>query len=225
MLSSDGDQGVRFHEASDLEARHAGALARTVQHCVLRCFARGALLDPSAAASMGSWQGTGGWLREHPLRVKYGGPVIRGASISLASLATPRKSLSLESCDASPLDSLPFPQRNEDRGESRATVRVTISLASARTGDIRTCRSCQGFGSPSESSATLCSTRRFAIWLLLSLSDDLGFSRPPRVKPVSRRAGPWKVSRSQLKVGGPGLSWFSLLGASGQPVRGRRGVP
>ena len=35
----------------------------------------------------------------------------------------------------------------------------------------------------------------------------------------------WKVSRTQLKVGSPGLSWFSSPDASGQPVRGHRGAP
>ncbi len=53
VVSGDVEHGVRFHEATGLEAPDAEALARTVQLRVLRWFARRGLLDPSAPADMG----------------------------------------------------------------------------------------------------------------------------------------------------------------------------
>jgi hypothetical protein len=50
VVSGDVEDGVRFHEATGLEARDARALARTVQLRVLRWFVRRGLLDPSTAA-------------------------------------------------------------------------------------------------------------------------------------------------------------------------------
>ena len=61
MISGDVERGVRFHEATSLEAPDAETLARTVQLRVLRWFARRGLLDPSTAADMCTWQGTGGF--------------------------------------------------------------------------------------------------------------------------------------------------------------------
>jgi hypothetical protein len=61
VISGDVERGVRFHEATALEAPDAEALARTVQLRVLRWFARRGLLDPSAAADMRTWRGTGGF--------------------------------------------------------------------------------------------------------------------------------------------------------------------
>jgi hypothetical protein len=61
VVSGDVERGVRFHEATGLEARDAEALARTVQLRVLRWFARRELLDPSTAADMRTWRGTGGF--------------------------------------------------------------------------------------------------------------------------------------------------------------------
>jgi hypothetical protein len=57
VISGDVERGVRFHEATGLEARDAEALARTVQLRVLRWFARRGLLDPSTAADMRTWRG------------------------------------------------------------------------------------------------------------------------------------------------------------------------
>jgi len=62
-------RGVRFHEATALEARDAEALARTVQHRVLRWFVPRELLGPSAAADMRTWRGTGGCFASSMLSV------------------------------------------------------------------------------------------------------------------------------------------------------------
>jgi hypothetical protein len=61
VISGDVKHGVRFHEATGLQARDAEALARTVQLRVLRWFARRGLLDPSTVADMRTWRGTGGF--------------------------------------------------------------------------------------------------------------------------------------------------------------------
>ncbi|TVR54177.1 MAG: hypothetical protein EA421_09375 [Gemmatimonadales bacterium] len=61
VFSGDAERGVRFHEATGLEARGAAALARTVQLRVLRWFARRGLLDPTTAADMQTWRGTDGF--------------------------------------------------------------------------------------------------------------------------------------------------------------------
>jgi hypothetical protein len=75
VISGDVERGVRFHEATGLEARQAQAqdaeaLARTVQLRVLRWFARRGLLDPSAAADMRTWQGTGGFSVDASVRIE-----------------------------------------------------------------------------------------------------------------------------------------------------------
>ena len=70
VISGDVERGVRFHEATGLEARDAEALARTVQLRVLRWFARRGLLDPSAAADMRTWQGTGGFSVDGSVRIE-----------------------------------------------------------------------------------------------------------------------------------------------------------
>jgi hypothetical protein len=69
VVSGDVERGVRFHEATRLDVRDAEALARTVQLRVLRWFARGGLLDPSAAADMRTWRGTGGCFASSMLSV------------------------------------------------------------------------------------------------------------------------------------------------------------
>jgi hypothetical protein len=69
VVSGDVERGVRFHEATRLDVRDAEALARTVQLRVLRWFARRGLLDPSAAADMRTWRGTGGCLASSMLSV------------------------------------------------------------------------------------------------------------------------------------------------------------
>ncbi len=70
VLSGDVDRGVRFHEVTGLEARDAEALALTVQHRVLRWFVRRELLDPSAAADMRTWRGTGGFSVDGSVRIE-----------------------------------------------------------------------------------------------------------------------------------------------------------
>ena len=70
VISGDVEHGVRFHEATGLEARDVEALARTVQLRVLRWFARRGLLDPSAAADMRTWRGTGGFFVDGSVRIE-----------------------------------------------------------------------------------------------------------------------------------------------------------
>ena len=70
VISGDVERGVRFHEATGLEARDAEALARTVQIRVLRWFARRGLLDPSVAADMRTWRGTGGFSVDGSVRIE-----------------------------------------------------------------------------------------------------------------------------------------------------------
>ena len=76
VISGDVERGVRFHEATGLEARDAEALARTVQLRVLRWFARRGLLDPSAAADMPGTRrrrvgrGTGGFSVDGSVRIE-----------------------------------------------------------------------------------------------------------------------------------------------------------
>ena len=70
VISGDVERGVRFHEATALEARDAEALARTVQLRVLRWFVRRGLLDPSAAADMRTWRGTGGFSVDGSVRIE-----------------------------------------------------------------------------------------------------------------------------------------------------------
>jgi hypothetical protein len=70
VVSGDVEHGVRFHEATGLEAREAEAIARTVQLRVLRWFARRGLLDPSTAADMRTWQGTGGFSVDGSVRIE-----------------------------------------------------------------------------------------------------------------------------------------------------------
>jgi hypothetical protein len=70
VVSGDVEHGVRFHEATSLEAPDAEALARTVQLRVLRWFARRGLLDPATAADMRMWQGTGGFSVDGSVRIE-----------------------------------------------------------------------------------------------------------------------------------------------------------
>jgi hypothetical protein len=70
VISGDVERGVRFHEATSLEARDAEALARTVQLRVLRWFARRGLLDPFTAADMRTWRGTGGFSVDGSVRIE-----------------------------------------------------------------------------------------------------------------------------------------------------------
>lgn len=70
VISGDREHGVRFHEATGLEARDAEALARTVQLRVLRWFARRGLLDPATAADMRTWRGTGGFSVDGSVRIE-----------------------------------------------------------------------------------------------------------------------------------------------------------
>jgi hypothetical protein len=70
VISGDIERGVRFHEATGLEARDAEALTSTVQLRVLRWFARRGLLDPSTVADMRTWQGTGGFSVDGSVRIE-----------------------------------------------------------------------------------------------------------------------------------------------------------
>jgi hypothetical protein len=75
VISGDVERGVRFHEATRLEARQAQAqdaeaLARTVQLHVLRWFTRRGLMDPSAVADMRTWRGTGGFSVDASVRIE-----------------------------------------------------------------------------------------------------------------------------------------------------------
>jgi hypothetical protein len=70
VVSGDIERGVQFHEAIGLEAQDAEALARTVQLRVLRWFARRGLLDPSTAADMRTWQGSGGFSVDGSVRIE-----------------------------------------------------------------------------------------------------------------------------------------------------------
>jgi hypothetical protein len=70
VVSGDSERGVQFHEAIGLEAQDAQALARTVQLRVLRWFARRGLLDPSTAADMRTWQGSGGFSVDGSVRIE-----------------------------------------------------------------------------------------------------------------------------------------------------------
>lgn len=56
FVSGDVERGVRFHEATRLEARDAVPLARTLQLRVLRMCARRGLLDSTAAVNMRTWR-------------------------------------------------------------------------------------------------------------------------------------------------------------------------
>jgi hypothetical protein len=70
VVSGDVERGVRFHEATGLEARDAETLARTVQLRVLRWFARRGLLDSTTAADMRTWRGTGGFSVDGSVRIE-----------------------------------------------------------------------------------------------------------------------------------------------------------
>jgi hypothetical protein len=70
VVSGDVEHGVRFHEATRLEVPEAEALARTVQLRVLRWFARRGLLDPTTAADMCTWRGTGGFSVDGSVRIE-----------------------------------------------------------------------------------------------------------------------------------------------------------
>jgi hypothetical protein len=70
VICGDVEHGVRFHEATGLEARDAETLARTVQLRVLRWFARHELLDPSTVADMRTWRGTGGFSVDGSVRIE-----------------------------------------------------------------------------------------------------------------------------------------------------------
>jgi hypothetical protein len=70
VVSGDVEHGVRFHEATSLEARDAEAVARTVQLRVLRWFHRRGLLDPTTVADMRTWQGTGGFSVDASVRIE-----------------------------------------------------------------------------------------------------------------------------------------------------------
>ena len=70
MISGDVEHRVPFHEATGLEARDAEALARRVQLRLLRWFSRRGLLDPSTAADMRTWQGTGGFSVDGSVRIE-----------------------------------------------------------------------------------------------------------------------------------------------------------
>lgn len=70
VTSRDVEHGVRFQKATRLEARDAEVLARTVQLRVLRWFVRRGLLDPSAAADMRTWRGTGGFSVDGSVRIE-----------------------------------------------------------------------------------------------------------------------------------------------------------
>jgi len=70
VVSGDTERRVRFHEAAGLEARDAGALARTEQLRVLRWFTRRRLLDPATAADMRTWRGTSGSSVDGSVRIE-----------------------------------------------------------------------------------------------------------------------------------------------------------
>jgi len=75
VVSGDAERGVRFHEATrlealDAEALDAEALARTVPLRVLRWFVRRELLDAAPAADMCTWQRTGGFSVDASVRIE-----------------------------------------------------------------------------------------------------------------------------------------------------------
>src|SRR5690606_18819866 len=67
---SEGASGdVRFHEATGLSPDNAQRLARTMQRRVLRAFRRRGLLDDATADDMLTWQATGGFSVDAPVRI------------------------------------------------------------------------------------------------------------------------------------------------------------
>jgi hypothetical protein len=106
VISGDVERGVRFHEATGLEARDAEALARTVQLRVLRWFARRGLLDPSTAADMRTWRGPAASPSTAPSASRA-----RTERVSSGSFATVRGGLSPWSDFTPPPDSRRSPRR------------------------------------------------------------------------------------------------------------------
>ena len=128
MISGDVERGVRFHEATELEARDAEALARTVQLRVLRWFARRGLLDPSTAADMRTWRATGGFSVDASVRIEREDRAglerlvrycARGP-LALERLSAPAGIETLSSPDARLVYRLPEPDRH-GRHELRLT--------------------------------------------------------------------------------------------------------
>jgi Putative transposase/Transposase zinc-binding domain len=68
--SGAGDPDARFHEASDLSPAHVQHLEATVQHRVLRLFARRGLLDDADTDDMLTWQGSGGFSVDASVRIE-----------------------------------------------------------------------------------------------------------------------------------------------------------
>ncbi len=68
--ATDGRDEVQFHEAARLGPEHSEALARLVQHRVLRAFRRRGFLADDAAAGMLAWQGTGGFSVDASVRIE-----------------------------------------------------------------------------------------------------------------------------------------------------------
>ena len=128
VISGDVERGVRFHEATELEARDAEALARTVQLRVLRWFARRGLLDPSTAADMRTWRATGGFSVDASVRIEREDRAglerlvrycARGP-LALERLSAPAGIETLSSPDARLVYRLPEPDRH-GRHELRLT--------------------------------------------------------------------------------------------------------
>ena len=111
--SSDVEHGVRFHGATALDARHAEALAQTVQLRVLRWFARCGLMAPATAADMRTWQGIGGFSVDGSERDSSGSfATVRAYPIALERLHGPAGIGALSSEKARLVYRLPEPDVN-----------------------------------------------------------------------------------------------------------------
>jgi hypothetical protein len=129
VISGDVEHRVRFLEATALAARDAEAPARTVEFRVLRWFARRGLLDPSAAADMRAWRGSGAYSVDGSVRIEGEDRaglerLIRYCArgpLALERLHAPIGLEALTSPDARPVYRLPEPDLH-GRNELRLTL-------------------------------------------------------------------------------------------------------
>ena len=70
LFSKDDGGKVEFHEAYELTTEHIRQMESVLQRRILRCFRRRGLLDELDAASMLTWQGSGGFSVDASVRIE-----------------------------------------------------------------------------------------------------------------------------------------------------------